>query len=98
MIDHHPLFQSGRILAHAGIDGTAAYIEDMQRMHAVLGSAPLSFPWGTAALLSLLLLGWFAALAWGWIYLNRRALRQPPPAPDATGDLPAATSSLSAPA
>jgi hypothetical protein len=80
MIDQASLFQLSRVLARAGIDGTAAYIDDLHRLHAILGSAPQGFPWWTAALLSLLLLGWLAGLAWGWVYLNRRALRQAAPA------------------
>ena len=60
--------------AVAGADGLQGYVEDMDRMRAVLSSSPPPFPWETVVLLTLVALAWFAALAAG-IYWHRRALR-----------------------
>ena len=65
--------------------GVQTYMDDMNRMREVLSSSPQHFSWWTVALLLLLALGWFAALASVWIYLKRRFHRSPddaiPPPP-----------------
>jgi hypothetical protein len=65
-------FQLAQVTELAGARGTQVYAEDMQRMMAVLGTTPHTFPWGIATLLVLGLLAWCAALAAAWIYLKRR--------------------------
>jgi hypothetical protein len=51
------------------------YMDDMDRIRAVLSAAPQTISWWTMPLLALIVLSWFAALAAGWIYLNRRVRR-----------------------
>ncbi len=75
MIDQADLLQASWAALQASAEGVAAYADDLHRMRAVLGVAPQGFPWGTAAVAGVLLLFWFAGLAAGWIYLNRRARR-----------------------
>ena len=75
MIEHGQLLQASWAVLQASTDGVTAYADDLSRMRAVLGVAPQGFPWWTAALCVVLLLVWFAGLAAGWTYLNRRARR-----------------------
>jgi hypothetical protein len=84
MIDHGQLFQASWAALQVGAEGATAYVDDLNRMRAVLDVAPQGFPWWTAALSGVLLLFWFAGLAAGWIYLNRRARRPPASASAAT--------------
>ena len=64
--------QLAYVTALTGSGGVKTYVEDMNRISAVLQTAPPAFSWWTAVLLVLILLAWCAALTTAWMYLNRR--------------------------
>ncbi|MDR3416655.1 MAG: hypothetical protein P4L83_10750 [Nevskia sp.] len=59
----------------ADAEGLKAYADDMVTIRAVLSTSTEPVPWGIVILVTLLLLGWLAALTAAWIHLNRRSRR-----------------------
>ena len=69
------LIQLPQAALRADSGGVQAYLDDLERMRAVLRASPQDFSWWTIVLLLLIVAIWLAALTAGWIYLNRRLHR-----------------------